>query len=92
MAFSNVATVLGVKSADQEATLVRATIEGIQELKEKVKSTSPDLGTTGGTDFRVGFDKAFEVLISSVEHEQIVDVPPSSGCEKVGDLPSASVP
>ena len=87
--FSSVATVLGNVTSARGSTLIEGTPEGLEILKEAVKNTGPDRGPTGGTDFRVGLDKAFDVLITSVQEEAFTDTPPTSECEKV--VPAVSI-
>ena len=72
--FSSDASVLQSKTK-----LVRATEENILALKREVRV----LGTGGGTDFSVGFNKVFDLFEASLNDAGNSDSASSSGCEKI---------
>lgn len=63
--FSGEASVLQIDSAQSDLLLVQATAANIA----KAKSAVANIGASGSTSFRAGFEKAFSVLTESAKNE-----------------------
>ena len=61
-------------------TLLRATDESIAFFRDEVEKIVPQ----GTTDFRLGFEKAFDILMKSITVFRETEERVTSDCEKVG--------
>lgn len=63
-------------------TMLLATIDNIAELKNEINVIEP----SGGTDFRLGMEMAFNLLIKAATDSQNGEEFSSSNCQKVGSV------
>eukprot|EP00210_Caulerpa_lentillifera_P005932 g5671.t1 len=62
-----------------ESSLMKATSENLEVLKEEVGAQSP----AGGTDFDAAFQEAFEILNNACYEDTVADAASCSECQKI---------